>query len=331
MMDENQSMALSFPIQDAFLISQNESEIQEIDEIELTPQIQIQEDEGEVTITGYLLLKGKYIAKSDAQPSPFFEAEDLENNSYSDAIRFSPFKISQSDFMKEPPLVSFEHKIPVHVQIARSRVENLQHIFASIDSFDYDLVSSRKLAITAELTLNGIKKEGLGAKPEQEIPHAYQYISSQSSNSFEQETMSLAMDEAQEKEEAPFEAVEEQIARVSISGKGTKLEPVTIENKVEAREAPCQEEETGSMEPVNEEEREQPKREGALYLTGFLKSTEENFTRLKMCILQKDETIDTIAERYNLSPDEIVRANNEKVGTSFLAGQVIYIPVKKRT
>ena len=30
MMDENQSMEISFPIQDAFLISQNDSKIQEI-------------------------------------------------------------------------------------------------------------------------------------------------------------------------------------------------------------------------------------------------------------------------------------------------------------
>lgn len=357
MMDENQSMAISFPIQDAFFISQNDSEIQEIDEIELTPQIQIQEGEGEVSISGYLLLKGKYVAKSDATTSPFFEGEDMERNSYSDAIRFSPFNISQSDFMKEPPLVSFEHRIPVHVQIARSRVENLQHIFASIDSFDYDIVSPQKLAITAELSLNGIKKDDFSAGEQQEIPHAYQYISSDR-NPFEMEKepeadftpepvfMTEKASDFMESEstfiqnteqdveftaESKAESSVESNARVSISGKGTKLEPVTVESRMEQREIAPIEEEAIPAEEVDEGQREEAKKEGALYLTGFLRSTEENFTRLKMCILQKDETIDTIAQRYNLSPDEIVRANNEKVGTSFLAGQVIYIPMKKRT
>ncbi len=100
---------------------------------------------------------------------------------------------------------------------------------------------------------------------------------------------------------------------------------------MEQREiVPKEVEQTTPIEQVNEGEREQTEKEGALYLTGFLRSTEENFTRLKMCILQKDETLDTIAQRYNLSPDEIVRANNE-VGTSFIAGQVIYIPMNKRT
>lgn len=363
MMDDRQSMSLSFPIRDAFFIAQNESEIQEIDEIELTPQIRVQEEAGEISISGNLLLKGKYVAKPDSAFPAFFDGDDMDRNSYAESIRFSPFNIRQSDFIKEPPLVSFEHKIPIHIQIAKSRIENLQHIFASIDSFDYEIESSRKLAITAELILNGIKGERRSSQEEEmEIPHAYQYISSQSLEpnpetasvepeneeqrpSFEEsveEQVEQSVNELPQIAEEPVtiddeeqsvpvqeiieeeEASEPNVARVSISGKGTKLEPVTIpESK---RIEPIMEEEA----EISEEEPERIEKEGASYLTSFLRSSDDNFTRLKMCILQKDETLDTIAERYQMAPDEIVRANNGKLGSSFTKGQVIYIPVKSR-
>lgn len=429
MMDDRQSMSLSFPIKDTFFISQNDSEIQEIDEIELTPQIQIKEGDGEVSVSGYLLLKGKYVAKPESNLPSFFEDDETAKNSFSDAVRFSPFQIQQSDFLKEPPLVTFEHKIPIHVQIARSRIENLKHIFASIDSFDYDIESSRKLAITADLILNGMKPGTNKREESVDIPHAYQYISSQNldespfslerpleeetkseeemdtspiSNPFEQysafrdydsqsftdpiqlnklasqdephteeyresrndiesqevaepsentatytnddfrefdgvqrkeETRESMIDSSIEAEEPIEEPIEEpQIekrARVSISGKGTKLEPVTI-NEHQGIRKEIKTTDNESERNENATESLQNEKEGALYLTSFLRSSEENFTRLKMCILQKDETLDTIAERYRLSPDELVRANENISGSSFNAGQVIYIPVNTK-
>lgn len=416
MMDDRQSMSLSFPIKDTFFISQNDSEIQEIDEIELTPQIQIREGDEEISLSGYLLLKGKYAAKPESNFPPFLEEDQTDKNSFSDAVRFSPFQIQQSDFLKEPPLVTFEHKIPIHVQISRSRIENLKHLFASIDSFDYEIESSRKLSITADLILNGMKPETENRDESSGIPHAYQYISSQNiedfssndeqppqaakqeeenntpltSNPFERyssfrdyesqnytDPIRLEDSEPQEEDvqaeyradkddnepqdpsesqpyatridyrdynevqesaeprepDEPEEKMEESImdqrARVSITGKGTKLEPVTI-NEQQGTRNNFNEIEIEPERIDSPPETSGTEKQGALYLTSFLRSSEENFTRLKICILQKDETLDTIAERYELSPDELVRANADISGTSFNAGQVIYIPVKTK-
>ncbi|WP_010270873.1 LysM peptidoglycan-binding domain-containing protein [Paenibacillus senegalensis] len=52
---------------------------------------------------------------------------------------------------------------------------------------------------------------------------------------------------------------------------------------------------------------------------------EKQFKRMRMCIVQKEETLETIAERYNLNPREIVLYN--RLGDQQLEeGQVIYIP-----
>ncbi|ANE47158.1 hypothetical protein SY83_13785 [Paenibacillus swuensis] len=55
-------------------------------------------------------------------------------------------------------------------------------------------------------------------------------------------------------------------------------------------------------------------------------ATEEtSFRKLRMCIVQREETISTIAERYNLNPREIALYNRLDDQT-VSAGQVLYIP-----
>jgi len=54
-------------------------------------------------------------------------------------------------------------------------------------------------------------------------------------------------------------------------------------------------------------------------------SNETQFRRLRMCIVQKEETVESIADRYQINPREIVLYN--RLGSQPLAeGQVIYIP-----
>nr|WP_240903882.1 LysM peptidoglycan-binding domain-containing protein [Chengkuizengella sediminis] len=47
-----------------------------------------------------------------------------------------------------------------------------------------------------------------------------------------------------------------------------------------------------------------------------------------MCIVQKEETLDTIADKYELNPREILLYNRFSDQEDVFAGQVIYIPQK---
>jgi stage VI sporulation protein D len=52
---------------------------------------------------------------------------------------------------------------------------------------------------------------------------------------------------------------------------------------------------------------------------------ERQFRKVRMCIVQKEETIDGIAERYSINPREILLYNGLN-GQQVAVGQVIYIP-----
>jgi stage VI sporulation protein D len=60
-----------------------------------------------------------------------------------------------------------------------------------------------------------------------------------------------------------------------------------------------------------------------LFLSG---SGEEPLRKLRLCIVQKEETIDTIAERYRLNPREIALYNRLS-DSGVTEGQILYIPL----
>ncbi len=69
-----------------------------------------------------------------------------------------------------------------------------------------------------------------------------------------------------------------------------------------------------------------PREENALYLTKMLSKGEERFSKWKMCIIQENESLDTIADRYEISTSQIVRMNRLQ-GEQVEEGQILYIPV----
>nr|WP_246628204.1 LysM peptidoglycan-binding domain-containing protein [Paenibacillus oenotherae] len=98
--------------------------IDELEEIELVPRIQIVQQGEQVLLKGHLLLTGVYRAQND--PSA------------------------------EQPL---EHWIPVEITLPMNRINRLDDIAVEIDNFDVELLSSRTLNITGVLSLLGIELE----------------------------------------------------------------------------------------------------------------------------------------------------------------------------
>ncbi|PWA10702.1 stage VI sporulation protein D [Pueribacillus theae] len=85
-----------------------------------------------------------------------------------------------------------------------------------------------------------------------------------------------------------------------------------------------------SEEEIEEEEtaKKEPRNENALYLTKMLTRDGEEFSKLRMRIIQPGDSLDSIAEVYELQPSQIARVNRlerEEVEE----GQILYIPVKK--
>ncbi len=68
--------------------------------------------------------------------------------------------------------------------------------------------------------------------------------------------------------------------------------------------------------------------ENALYLTKiFARDDDEDFTKMKICIAQQGDTLDIIAERYEVNVQHLLRANDIDLNHDVSEGQLLYIPV----
>lgn len=119
----DQSYGLRFDIYERVHLSEEVIGIEELEEIELYPKIQVMPGEEYAALRGHLLLTGSYLGEGEKR--------------------------------------ELEHYIPVEITIPLSRVNRLEDITVEIENFDVDLLSSRSLNITGVLSLQGIETSSL--------------------------------------------------------------------------------------------------------------------------------------------------------------------------
>ncbi|MUG46116.1 LysM peptidoglycan-binding domain-containing protein [Paenibacillus woosongensis] len=124
----DQSYGLRFDIYERVHLSEDVIGIEELEEIELIPKIQVIPGEEYAALRGHLLLSGLYRGQGES--------------------------------------CKLEHWIPVEITIPLSRVNKLEEIAVEIDNFDVDLLSARSLNITGVLSLKGIETTTLTGSEE---------------------------------------------------------------------------------------------------------------------------------------------------------------------
>lgn len=117
----NQSNGLRFDVYERVHLPDDVAAIDELEEIELVPRIQVIDQGDQAVLKGQLLLSGVY----------------------------------RSQHAIAGPL-TLEHWIPVEISLPMNRVSRLDDISIEIDNFDVDLISARTLNITGVLSLRGI-------------------------------------------------------------------------------------------------------------------------------------------------------------------------------
>jgi len=102
--------------------------------------------------------------------------------------------------------------------------------------------------------------------------------------------------------------------RYNFNGSNSSKKNNTV---VEDKEDPPQEQVTAS------------RNENALYLTKiFTRDDEEDFTKMKLCIAQNGDSLESICERYEVSAQSVIKVNQLNDDTSIYEGQLLYIPSK---
>jgi stage VI sporulation protein D len=139
--------------------------------------------------------------------------------------------------------------------------------------------------------------------------------------------------------EAPEEPSYLQEARSEVS-EPVEEEMVEQENVLEeAPKEPVAEVETETIQEESSsspEEQKHPKtslkqklsKKKTMTLTEFFARKEESSdqARLKVCIVQKGDTLEGLAERYDVSVSNILKVNNLELNQDVYEGQVLYVP-----
>lgn len=347
--------SLKFNVDESIWFKQGD-EIDNILSISLEPDINVEETGDYVTIKGSLRLGGEYERSEHTSE----KEETLERSSEQ-----MPFRSVQEVRKLDDNVAEFQHHFPVEITIPNNRVESLDDIVVTVESFDYRIPNASNLQMSAELAIEGIQKEQTNENDpidnydfEERVKDIYvkDKTSFMIDSQREEVTMDLhEVDEVQnehteeeeerqnsgpqfelksrEEENEPNEALE------SLRNKSEEDIVETLENEeqpVEVEEVRTVEEVESDVEGLQEtnigeidktENKQKTRSENALYLTKMLTREEEQFSRLRMRIIQPGESLDSIAESYELQPTQIARLNrlhDEQVEE----GQILYIPVK---
>ncbi|MCM3650642.1 stage VI sporulation protein D [Metabacillus litoralis] len=390
----SQKQHLRFSVEESVWFQKGQ-EVSELLSISLEPDIAIHEHEQYISIRGALQLTGEYKIDNEAEEH--------------DQFNFANVRYVNEVQTREDGISIINHRFPVDITIPSNRIENLDEVYVSIESFDYEMPELKCLKLVADLSISGILNdqpqsteaedeegerqeeavfEALFRGPQSQTWDAHEGSSPIQTNtthpfsSFYQEEettgedvdklspLNIKPEEVREEEkevellsttsqddlevaaigseiveESQEDEQEEDWQDEEQEGQQDEQEdlynPFVVEVRKEEQETvepkevqysffsksedPASGENQAESVEVTTREEEEPK--DSHYLTSlFAREGEDDFSRLKMCIVQQGDTLELICERYELSVQQILRVNDLQANQDVYEGQILYIP-----
>ncbi|MGJ7035160.1 LysM peptidoglycan-binding domain-containing protein [Anoxybacillus eryuanensis] len=299
---------LRFSIEEAIAF-RREHHVDQLLSISLQPTITIEEQGDYVYIRGVLELSGEYAKRE----------EDGEDDLSIEAVRYVEHVRINDEQVGE-----FLHQFPIDVTVPKERIDDLEQVYVFIESFDYDL-RQHELRLIAEVAIHGIQMDDDREDDEWEPYNV---------DDFEPFEV-VAREEVYQQEETeedqgsivnvpPFYMFHEESNHVE--------QQLLDDEQHEDKRAEEQKEEKQSFQlEMKGRDTNEKRNENALYLTKlFGKNEEQTFARLKICIVQQGDSLDKIAERYDVSVQQLLRTNHLESGSDIHEGQLLYIPTPSK-
>jgi len=142
---------MKFEIREKVKHFKEDRSFNELSSLELQPIIKVYESKNQVEVNGHLVLHGEFLTKEEDWEQFFNE---------SDGIHYHPFYNK-----KEEEADSFQYQIPLSIQMPRDRVEDTAELFVVVEDFDYEILSSGEMELTAQIKLLGVHPD-----PKQDTP-----------------------------------------------------------------------------------------------------------------------------------------------------------------
>jgi stage VI sporulation protein D len=320
-------------------------EVAELVSISLDPDITIQENDQYVIIRGSLELTGEYNSYN-------------ENPADEDEI-FTTQKYVQSVEERDGGVCEFSHRFPVDITIPNNRIQSIYDIDVFVDSFDYSTPERSCLKLSAELTISGlygVKQSDSTEESNLEVVYRAEDGTLEASDANEGQLFNAEARKQPEEESVempigfpnfPYQQTTNEQPDQRISFFKKKEEPQkteSVEQEPILNESPNVKEdmetiivvESSSSSSSKEEsspkqETKKPKatKKKSMSLTEFLarKEGEDDQAKMKICIVQKGDTLDQLAERYDVTIQNLLKINRLEINQDVSVGQVLYIPV----
>jgi LysM repeat protein len=290
---------LRFDISETVRLHPQQSGIGSLLDLDLYPEVEILDKGKHLKIQGYLRLKGNYLIDAGEQELELEESNQEE----------------------------LSYIIPVEITLPADRAE-LDNLSAEVESFDYTVLSPFELQIEAILAIDGLLPEQK-AVADEEITLGPTFSGAEV-RAADDEAMTEGEDfdpgssfEAPEYEAQPADMVEQEkgsvveqkLAEESLSPPAEEPTWEADENQASEKTAEVEEEQTEELDDETE----------GKWSSWLLTDKEEQWTPLKMAIVQKEDSLTSIANRYGVAPSQLLQLN-QLAENQLEVGQIVYLP-----
>ena len=82
-------------------------------------------------------------------------------------------------------------------------------------------------------------------------------------------------------------------------------------------------------EPKQKAKKKKDKYKSMSFADFFARKEEDSSAKLRVCLVQQGDSLQRLADKYDISVQQILRANRMDASQDVYEGQAIYIPVKQ--
>ncbi|MBN9653850.1 stage VI sporulation protein D [Halobacillus sp. GSS1] len=326
---QNKQNVFSFYLDESIWFKEGQG-VRELIGISLEPEITIEELGDEVRLKGTVDLEGEYI------PTGSGDAQD-------ESPLAASVRTMDSVEPSEEGVHTFHHSFPVEITVPLERVSNLEDVLIDIESFDYELPANRQLRLHAHVNINGLEEKQQEASNEPKFdesatvgPVNFQDQSPNESTVLpEREAPIFRIDEKEDESEHEddgrwfYKKSQSFPEFFGHAQENSQLKPEEPSYD-SASWGEVSIEESSSEESSSEEsDQESAQAPGGMdgikqIFKHLFPNREDTYTQMKMYIAQEEETLSSIAEKYDVSVKQLERVNDYKDDVS--PGQIVYIP-----
>lgn len=307
-----------FDLSETLYFHRNEG-VSEMLGIGLDPEITIESHPDHVSVRGIIALTGEYV--------PVFVDDQTEVED-DEGIQSRYFKRVERD---DEGICDFLHHFPIDISIPHERIKNLADLTVSVDHFDYHIPDPRKLELEAKVQIDGLEYARHAEVDEDETDVENDEVEQDDPINKTDERIHFDIKLQEEEPEQVATSNEKDVQDQAEEKVVAKEEVEKIVHFKQRTEPVLLEEERGRSESdaENQDAPEEVERAGqANYLLDLFDRDEESgegYSQMRMYIVQDEDSLEAVAEKYELSVAKMQRVNRLESSVVY-QGQVLYVP-----